>query len=66
MKSINKMLIALWGFIVSMSSQAYGMKEISTITTPEVLYTHRPGAPAIQETVDFKTNTKISSKCDVF
>ncbi|MEC8882373.1 MAG: hypothetical protein VX737_03740 [Pseudomonadota bacterium] len=65
MKSINKMLIALWGFIVSMSSQAYGMKEISTITTPEVLYTHRPGAPAIQETVDFKTNTIAALKITI-
>ena len=57
MKSINKILMALWGACVGMSSQAYGMREISTITTPEVLYNHQPGPPAVQEVVSFKTNT---------
>ena len=65
MKSINKMLVALWGGIVGMSSQAYAMREISTITTPQVLYTHQPGAPAAQEVVDFKTNTIAALKITV-
>lgn len=56
MKFNNKILMALWGVVMTWSSQAHGMKQINTITTPEVLYTHQPVASSVKEVIDFNTN----------
>lgn len=59
MKVIQKISELLWGSILVLCfSPAYGLKKITTITTPDVLYQRQP-MPSfrVQEPLDFKTNT---------
>lgn len=62
MKAMNRMLLTIWTLL---SSKIHAMSEVNTITTSNVLFSHKPGAPAVQETIDFKTNTVAAMKITV-